>query len=250
MICPDLQRFYADHGRLPHLGDPQAPWTFRGWALPYLLEGEAQLGLPPRWDYYLKTVEAGRLLPDPIPQIAFNDTPHPSVMRAIEQWISIIAAHHSHWNAFQELVRWSAWALGVSHTPSKLDKRTLEQLYREVNFLLLLQHPHDAFGTVLATTHSNGFNPSGFFPTPHSIARLMVHLTTASSPTTKDLRLHTVHDPALGTGRFLLEASNFSLLLSGTDIDPFVLSIAKINGALYAPWLSFPLPHALQPHAP
>ncbi|MCA9466410.1 MAG: hypothetical protein KC643_13345 [Nitrospira sp.] len=26
------------------------------------------------------------------------------------------------------------------------------------------------------------------------------------------------------------------------DIDPLVVTITKINGALYAPWLAFPLP--------
>ena len=40
----------------------------------------------------------------------------------------------------------------------------------------------------------------------------------------------------------LLHASNYSLRLYGMDIDPLVVKISKINGALYAPWMSFPLP--------
>lgn len=57
-----------------------------------------------------------------------------------------------------------------------------------------------------------------------------------------DLRSKKVSDPALGTGRMLLHASNYSLRLYGMDIDPLVVKISKINGALYAPWMSFPLP--------
>jgi hypothetical protein len=40
----------------------------------------------------------------------------------------------------------------------------------------------------------------------------------------------------------LLHASNFSLNLWGQDIDPLAVALCKINGAMYAPWMSFPLP--------
>jgi hypothetical protein len=40
----------------------------------------------------------------------------------------------------------------------------------------------------------------------------------------------------------LLHSSNRSLCLFGQDIDPLVVAMCKINGALYAPWMSFPLP--------
>src|SRR5919197_815569 len=61
----------------------------------------------------------------------------------------------------------------------------------------------------------------------------------------RDLRLTSVNDPCVGSGRMLLHASNFSLRLYGQDIDPLAVALCKINGALYAPWLSFPLPVAL-----
>jgi len=56
-----------------------------------------------------------------------------------------------------------------------------------------------------------------------------------------DQRATTVCDCCLGTGRMLLAASNYSMRLYGQDIDGLVLKIAKINGALYAPWLCWPL---------
>jgi hypothetical protein len=49
----------------------------------------------------------------------------------------------------------------------------------------------------------------------------------------------------VGSGRMLLHASNFSLCLYGVDIDPLAVAMCKINGALYAPWMSFPLPAAI-----
>ena len=52
-------------------------------------------------------------------------------------------------------------------------------------------------------------------------------------------------DPCVGSGRMLLHASNVSLALSGQDIDPLAVAMCQINGALYAPWLSFPLPAAI-----
>jgi hypothetical protein len=36
-----------------------------------------------------------------------------------------------------------------------------------------------------------------------------------------------------------------SLSLWGQDIDPLAVAMCKINGALYAPWLAFPLPESV-----
>ena len=49
----------------------------------------------------------------------------------------------------------------------------------------------------------------------------------------------------MGSGRTQLHASNISLNLHGQDIDPLAVAMCQINGALYAPWLSFPLPEAV-----
>jgi hypothetical protein len=40
-----------------------------------------------------------------------------------------------------------------------------------------------------------------------------------------------------------------SLRLYGQDIDPLAVAMCKVNGALYAPWLSFPLPASIVGHA-
>ena len=48
----------------------------------------------------------------------------------------------------------------------------------------------------------------------------------------------------------LLHASNFSLRLYGQDIDPLVVAVCKVNGALYAPWIVWPLPESFFPNDP
>ena len=71
------------------------------------------------------------------------------------------------------------------------------------------------------------------------MVRMLLHDTVKDS---RDPRTLSFEDPCVGSGRMLLHASNMSLSLRGQDIDPLAISMCKINGALYAPWLSFPLP--------
>jgi hypothetical protein len=52
-------------------------------------------------------------------------------------------------------------------------------------------------------------------------------------------------DPAVGSGRLLLHASNYSYCLYGCDIDPLVVAICRVNAAFYGPWLAFPLPDTI-----
>jgi hypothetical protein len=54
-----------------------------------------------------------------------------------------------------------------------------------------------------------------------------------------------VNDPCVGSGCMLLHASNFSMNLWEQDIDRLAIAMCKINGALYAPWLAFPLPDSI-----
>jgi hypothetical protein len=54
-----------------------------------------------------------------------------------------------------------------------------------------------------------------------------------------------VLDPAVGSGRLLLHASNYSYCLYGCDIDPLVAAICRVNAVLYVPWLAFPFPDTI-----
>jgi hypothetical protein len=109
-----------------------------------------------------------------------------------------------------------------------------------------LQAPHDYLGAYVAAGKSRGWNPTGFYPTPHNVVECMVqiamHDTRAEG---RAPRLMSICDPCVGSGRMLLHASNFSLCLFGQDIDPLAVAMCKVNGALCAPWLSFPFPESI-----
>jgi hypothetical protein len=113
----------------------------------------------------------------------------------------------------------------------------------------LLASPHDYLGACAAEGKARGWNPTGFYPTPHAVVECMVSMLLADAGKDgRDPRRLTVCDPCVGSRRMLLHASNVSMCLYGQDIDPLAVAMCKVNGALYAPWLSFPLPAAVVGH--
>ncbi len=248
-----LHCFIAEHGRLPRLGDDPAPYTYQGWLLRYVALAHAVIPeMNDRWDYHQRQMQAGRLLDEPIPQISFLQAPDPATYKALERWVTIAEQHGRLWDGLQRFIDWLAYGLGVADTPPQLDEAVQIRLYKEVQIHLFLQHPYDYFGDFIASRKSSGFNPFAFFPTPHPIVELMTRIQmddpSSSQPidrtrTSEKLRTREkIMDPCCGTGRMLLHASNISLRLYGADIDPLVALIAKINGALYVPWLAYPFP--------
>lgn len=278
----ELFDFINREGRLPRIGDQRAPWTYCGWMLPYVIALHAHpffgkslddksraLSLvahttadlskrgighcPDRWGYHLRTLAAGELLDEPIPRIEFRGEFDTVVRRVwegeregIAGWCHIVEQTEGYtWESFKHLIDWIAFSLGVETQPAGIGEAANEALYRRVNIEPLLLQPCDYFGAALSARKSGGgkaWNPTAFFPTPHHVVEMMTQMTFAHG---EDLRSKKVCDPTVGTGRMLLHASNYSLRLYGMDIDPLVLKICKINGALYAPWISFPLPTSL-----
>lgn len=273
----EIFHFLNREGRLPRIGDERAPWTYCGWMLPYVILLHAhplfgksrselvatftsnslyQRGIghcPDRWGYHLRTLAAGELLDEPIPRIEFCGEFENSVRRiwegereGIAGWCHLLDQTNGYsWDSFKLLVDWLAFALSVETEPPRIGANANEALYRTVNIEPLLLQPCDYFGSALAARKGSGgkaWNPTAFFPTPHHLVEMMTQMTMGEEG---DKRTKTVYDPALGTGRMLLHASNYSLRLYGQDIDPLVVKICKINGALYAPWMSFPLPSSI-----
>jgi N-6 DNA Methylase len=239
----DLTAFFQVERRLPCLGDPQAPWHYRGWLLPYvILIHERNPAVPDRWGYHLRTLEAGRLLDEPIPPIAF-DSPDKRVFSLLHDWCRLIGRDCGGWGDFRTLLDWLCWGLALSKESPRLSDETNEKLYRQVNLEPLLVKPHDYLGALVAEGKAKGWNPTGFYPTPHNVVECMVRMTMHDSTKDgRDPRTLSVCDPAVGSGRMLLHASNFSLCLYGQDIDPLAVAMCKLNGVMYAPWVSFPLP--------
>jgi hypothetical protein len=182
------------------------------------------------------------LLDEPIPQVTFG-SPDNRVFCLLHDWSKLIGWDSGGWSDFRALLDWLCWGLALACEPPRLADEVSEKLYRGVDLGPLLYAPHDYLGAHVAAGKARGWNPTGFYPTPHSVVECMVRLSVHDARgEDRDPRTLSVCDPCVGSGRMLLSASNYSLCLFGQDIDPLAVAMCKINGALYAPWLSFPLP--------
>lgn len=242
----ELLALVRNRGRLPRLGDDTPPWSYRGWLLPYVIQLHATVpAVADRWGYHLRTLEAGRLLDDPIPQIEFV-TADEKVFKLLREWSALIGYDCGGWSDFSRLLEWLCWGLLLSEESPRLTDAVREKLYRTVNLTPLLERPYDYLGEYVARGKARGWNPTAFYPTPHPVVEMMVRMTMHDTKVEgRDPRSLSTCDPCVGSGRMLLHAANVTLRLYGQDIDPLAVSMCKINGALYAPWLAFPMPASL-----
>lgn len=241
---PSLARFFFDNGRLPYATDNIKPWVYRGWVIPYLQMCEAHPQIAPRYDYVLRTLDAGHLLDEPLPQIhfvgEFDQRVKPG-LKMLNDLLAFVERQSGSWNGMRDLCEWLGYALGVTHEPSKLPEPVQEHLYKNFNLEPLLLNPSDYLGQMLCETNHGKRN--GFYPTPINIVTFMTELVAGcaeSREERRDRRGERMTDPCVGTGRMMMVASNFSMRLYGQDIDPLCCLIAKINLALYAPWYYIP----------
>src|SRR5580704_8257129 len=176
-----LTEFVNRAGRLPRLGDARAPSQYRGWLLPYVIQLHALIpAVADRWGYHLRTLEAGKLLDEPIPQIAFGP-PDNKVFSLLHDWSRLIGRDCGGWSDFRTLLDWLSWGMALTSEEPKLSEQVNEKLYRQVNVGRLLEHPYDYLGDFVAQGMAKGWNPTAFFPTPHSIVELIVHMTMADN---------------------------------------------------------------------
>jgi hypothetical protein len=202
----------------------------------------------PRWDYWYRTMAAGHLLDEPIPQRHFTFGGERSKgYKHIEACILLIERHGEGWSSpMPILLDWLLWGFGLSSEQPSLKEELNEQLYRTFNLGPLLLEPHDYCGEWIANQKGK-WNPRAFFPTPENVVELMVQMNFTGIDW-KEARSMTVSNPCMGSGRFLLGSAGHSLRLYGIDIDAEVVRAAKVNGALYAPWLVRPFPgHFFRP---
>jgi len=158
----DINRFVLEHGRMPFLSDPVPPWHYRGWLLFQVQMADHHPEATGRWNHYMRTLEAGHLLSEPIPQVHFAESPAAGV-KMLEKCVDLLAYRESHWSAFEVFVQWLAWGLAVSRDKPAMEEASSEALYRVFNFEPLLLHPHDYLGHLLSERRGKGWNRTPTF---------------------------------------------------------------------------------------
>jgi hypothetical protein len=251
-VRPDINEYVLRHGRLPFLGESPQPWEYRGWLLWHVQLADYHPNAPGRWRYYMRTMEAGRLLAEPIPHIDFANYGGALVDKGraeLARYVDRIFHEVGSWSAFPLFLDWMQWGLATSNEPPRMSAALNEWLYRNVNLEHWLVEPFDYFGHHYQEGKGR-WNPTAFYLTPHNVCEMMARMVfhdvgTERLPDGRDPRTVTVCDPCVGSGIQLLHASNYSFCLYGMDIDATCCAITKINGALYVPWLTFPFPQRI-----
>jgi type I restriction-modification system DNA methylase subunit len=210
--------------------------TCKGWLIPYLVD--LDLMFNKRWDYWLRTLEAGELLGEPIPQIDFTQPANNEAVKMLNNCLTnyVIITNSISLNDF---LKWLLWGFSAIEEKSNINEKVNEYWYRTFNLGLLLKYPYDYLADVVGNKKLGSFNnTSAFFSTPAPLCNLMSSILFEGSK--KDNRGLSVLDPCVGTGSILLSASNYSLNLYAQDIDLTCVMACKINGYLYMPWLVKP----------
>lgn len=118
----DINEFVLQHRRLPRIDDEIPPWDYRGWLLWHCQLAHWHPEVVNRWDYYQRTLEAGRLLDEQIPRITFSDGGSNEAVRILQRALDPIFGELGSWAAFPVLVDWIARAW-----PCRRKGRTSEQ---------------------------------------------------------------------------------------------------------------------------
>jgi hypothetical protein len=188
-----------------------------------------------RWDYWLKTVEAGEVLDEPIPQIEWSGFGHAEAKKNLTTCIDYGFYHLSR-QSFTLFVEWLLFGFGApsqKEMPRQIEPETNAFWYQTFNLGLFLKHPHDYLGEYAAELYGKGHhNPTAYFPTPMTVSMLMVKMLFGEG----DKKTASVCDPCVGSGRLLMAASNYSLNLYGVDIDANILKVCQVNMWMYVPW--------------
>lgn len=250
IVDPEFFEFARARGRVPALGDDPAPFTYRGWLLWQVWLMSCHESVAPRWPFYFRLLAAGRLLDEPIPRLDLVEpavqkkNPHGQLGKLVEKLGRELGYGERALNA---LVEWLAFALAVDFdgTPPDLPESVQSMLYREFDPSPLLVTPQDVLGSMLEEFRGKGTakRASGFFLTSPTLCEFMTQAAAADA--SGDLRTYETYEPACGSSRQLLAASNYSLALAGQDIDRECVLISRVNAALFCPWLAWPLPVSL-----
>lgn len=222
--------------------------TTHGWLRPYLIVLDEMF--LKRWDYWIRTVESGEVLDEPIPQIEWPGIGHQEPRKNLVACIDYGFYRLSR-QSFSLFVEWLLYGFGASSVkemPRQIEPEVNAFWYKTFNLGLFLKYPHDYLGEYAAELYGKGHhNPTAYFPTPMTVSTLIVKMLFCE----EDKKTASVCDPCVGSGRLLMVASNYSLNLYGVDIDANILKVCQANMWMYVPWcVGRPLVKGLEPAEP
>lgn len=221
--------------------------TTWSWLRPYLIVLDEMF--LKRWDYWFRTVEAGEVLVEPIPQIEWSGCGHQEPRKNLVACVDFGLSRLSR-QSFTLFVEWLLYGFGspsLTEMPQQIEPEVNAFWYKTFNLGLFLKYPHDYLGEYAAELYGKGWNnPTSFFPTPMTVSLLIARMLFSEQDKTAS-----VCDPCVGSGRLLMAASNYSLNLYGVDIDPHILKVCQANMWMYVPWcVGRPKVKRLEPAAP
>jgi hypothetical protein len=204
-----------------------------GWLLPYLMALDAMFFR--RWIYWHDAIVRDRIPEEPIPYIKFDDVhayPEKQVQNNVNTCLQFAQQRLS--SPLEAFIDWLLWGFkgGKDRCFPSITEEIDDHWYRTFNLGLFYVEPADHFSELAAQQRVG--QGSGFFATPMSIVNLMVDSTMRP-----DCKAKSVLDPCCGTGSMLLAASNYSLNLYASDIQPLLCKMALCNAYIYVPWLAF-----------
>ena len=201
-----------------------------------------------RWAWWCLVLEK-KALPDlEYPQISFaNDLPEQAepfkmIQGCVNQFSDVY---------FVDFLDWVLFNFGDREfrdgLPSRIEKKHIKYWKENFDLKLLFEHPGDWFGQYYQAKEisKKEAERDGLFLTPNHVAQMMTDMII-----NKNDLLSSVNDPCVGSGRFLLSASNYSINLTGQDKNPNMTKICKINGWLYMPSLVMPCPDLFKGERP
>lgn len=229
-----------------------------GWLMPYLLE--LDLVSWQRWHYLEGIFVKGKLPEKGIPQLefCFGDNGNNTVKTIgsparshLERCLDLIPNSSGwrgwgNWQYFNYFLEFLLFGFG---DPSQLEEPkepsgcvgASMRLYQYFNLGYFVLFPWDYLGILLSENKYG--REVAFYPTPHCVLEAMAVMAfhDIKIEDGKDARLYSFNEPCCGSGRSLIYASNYTLILSGADINETLVKTTLVNGYLYAPWLVKPI---------
>lgn len=230
----DVQSYAIAIGGLPK--NHSEVFEKRGWLTPFLLGYDDLLW--GRWEYWNELCMQGTIKDSgPIPQIEwarFGES-------GVDHTQKMLAKCLDHYEAtIDNFADWLLWGLAGTSEPPKISEKLNEHFYRNFDLFLVLSYPTDYLSWLLSEATGKGYKEGlGYYPTPFTLVEMITKLSMDGEDP-ESLKRHTLNDPCVGCGAFLLPASNYVLRAYAMDISLIAVKLCKIQMAWYAPWFYRP----------